>query len=83
MKRNISDLAFFQCPVVELGGSRSAKGIRETGLPLIPANADGIKENDELLPKGEKIKKVIKIIGIVAAIALFIGVTIAIFLPEF
>lgn len=82
MKREINDLDFFQCPVVEVGNRRTARGINETGLPLIPAEGDGIKENEEPVSSGEKLKKALKIVGIIAAVALFVGAVIAIFLME-
>ncbi len=83
MKREVSNLDFFQCPVVEVGGDpRGCRGVQETGLPLIPADKGVEKENAELIPHGEKLRKVLKMAGIIAAVALFVGVTIAIFVLE-
>ncbi len=80
MKREVNNLDFFQCPVVEVGGDpRGNRGIQETGLPLIPTDGDGLKENTDFIPKNERLKKVLKIAAVVALAALFVGIGIAIF----
>lgn len=80
MKREVSNLDFFQCPVVEIGGDpRANRGIQETGLPHIPSAGDGIVENAEPVLGDGKLKKSLKIAAIIAVIAVFIGIGIAIF----
>ena len=82
MKRDLKNMDFFTCPVIEVGDMRSAKSILDTGLPHIPAD-DGTKDNAALICKGNKLKKALKILGIVAVVALFIGVTVAILISEY
>ena len=72
MKREPNDLDFFQCPVVEVGDMRTARGILETGLPLIPSEADGIKENAVPVSGNAMLRKALKIAGIIVLAVLFI-----------
>ena len=86
MKREKNNYDFFISPVTEVGDPRSAKGVRETGLPHIPSTGDGIVENAEPVLGDGKLKKSLKIAAIIAAVAVFIGIGIAIFLelgPDF
>lgn len=80
MKREKNNYDFFISPVTEVGDPRSAKGVRETGLPHIPSAGDGIVENAEPVLGDGKLKKFLKIAAIIAAVAVFIGIGIAIFL---
>jgi len=79
MKREKNNYDFFISPITEVGDPRSAKGIRETGLPHIPSTGDGIAENTEPVSGDGKLKKILKIVAIIAVVAVFAGIGVAIF----
>ena len=72
MKREVSDLDFYQCPTTDIDLARDTRVNREPVMPIIPQTGDGVTENAELISKGEKVKKTLKIAAIIAVAALFV-----------
>lgn len=84
MKRNVSDLDFYQCPTLDIDGGSDNRFRHERVMPIIPQKGDGFAENAEPISRGEKIKKILKKAAIIAIIALFVVFAVVFFInnPE-
>ena len=72
MKREVSDLDFYQCPTTDIDLARDTRVHREPVMPIIPQTGDGVTENAEPVSRGEKMRKILKKVAILAAIVLFV-----------
>ena len=77
MKRNVSDLDFYQCPTLDIDSGKDNRFRHERVMPIIPQKGDGFVENAEPVSRGEKMRKILKKVAIFAAIVLFIVFAVA------
>ena len=77
MKRNVSDLDFYQCPTLDIDSGKDNRFGHDKVMPIIPQKGDGFVERVEPVSRWEKTKKILKRVAIFAIIAFFVGFAIA------
>ncbi len=66
---------YFMSPAAE-GGKKQTQ--RDIGVPYLPMEGDGVNEIAVPVSGNAKLKKVLKIVGIIALVALFIGLGVVV-----
>ena len=74
MKPEIRD-PYFMSPAAEVGKKQTQ---RDIGVPYLPMDGDGVEELAEPISGNAKLRKMLKIAGIVVLAALFVGLGVVV-----
>lgn len=66
---------YFISPAAEVGKKQTQ---RDIGVPYLPMDGDGVNEIAEQIPGSAKLRKTLKIAGIIVLVALFIGLGVVV-----
>lgn len=66
---------YFMSPAAEVGKKQTQ---RDIGVPYLPMDGDGVNEIAEPISGNVKLKKALKIAGIIVLVALFIGLGVVV-----